>query len=73
LNAFARFGIQRPNRARSHPAAEQRSAALVRHVGFPAEPLFTSGNSSRNPMADPGYGADDFMAGKALVSERMRG
>ena len=74
-NAFAGFGIQRPNRVR-----EPRLAPQARTTGrwfdtsaFTEVRQYAIGNSSRNPARGPGYRAVDVMVGKSFaVSERMR-
>ncbi len=75
LNAFAGFGIQRPNRI-SDPAlpADQRTTGRYFNTSaFSQAPQFTIGNSSRNPVSGPGYQAADVMVGKTFViSERLR-
>ncbi len=75
LNAFAGFGIQRPNRM-ADPAlpADQRSTARWFNPGaFSQAPQFTIGNSSRNPVAGPGYRTLDLMVGKTIaMTERLR-
>jgi hypothetical protein len=75
LNAFAGFGIQRPNR-RGDPSLppEQRSTARWFDTSaFAQAPQFTIGNSSRNPVAGPGYKTLDVMLGKSFtIGERRR-
>ena len=75
LNAFAGFGIQRPNRI-SDPtlSANQRSTARwFNTAAFTQAPQFTIGNSSRNPAIGPGYQTVDLMVGKTFVlTERFR-
>jgi hypothetical protein len=75
LNAFAGFGIQRPNRVRN-PALESGERSAGRWfdtTAFVQAPQFTLGNSSRNPVVGPGYKAVDVMVGKTFsVSERLR-
>ncbi|MBL8214488.1 MAG: TonB-dependent receptor [Bryobacterales bacterium] len=75
LNAFAGFGIQRPNRvANPTLAGHQRSVARWFNTqAFAQAPQFTIGNSSRNPVVGPGYKTLDIMVGKTfLLSERLR-
>lgn len=75
LNAFAGFGIQRPNRV-----ADPTLAADERRVGrwfdtsaFVIAPQFTLGNSSRNPVVGPRYRTVDIMIGKTFAfTERFR-
>jgi opacity protein-like surface antigen len=75
LNAFAGFGIQRPNRV-AEPAlpAEQRSTGRwFNTAAFAQAPQFTIGNSSRNPVSGPGYRTVDLMVGRRfVVTERWR-
>jgi hypothetical protein len=75
LNAFAGFGIQRPNR-RTDPtlSSAERSTARWFHTGaFEAAPQFTIGNSSRNPVAGPGFRTLDLTVMKEFaVFERAR-
>ena len=65
-NAFAGFGIQRPNRI-SDPtlSKDQRSTnKWFNTAAFTAAPQFTLGNASRNPVVGPGYRTLDVMLGK---------
>ncbi len=75
LNAFAGFGIQRPNRL-TNPTlpADQRSVGRWFNTSaFAQAPQFTIGNSSRNPVVGPGYKTLDLMLGKTFqVTERLR-
>ncbi len=75
LNAFAGFGIQRPNRL-SDPALppNQRTKERYFNTGaFTQAAQFTLGNSSRNPVRGPGYRTADVMAGKTFaITERVR-
>lgn len=75
LNAFAGFGIQRPNRI-ADPAlpSEQRSTGRWFNTSaFTQAPQFTIGNSSRNPVVGPGYQTFDVMVGKTFtLTERWR-
>jgi len=75
LNAFAGFGIQRPNRI-TNPAlpAEQRTTGRwFNTAAFAQAPQFTIGNSSRNPVVGPGYKTADLMLGKTFaITERWR-
>lgn len=69
LNAFAGFGIQRPNRL-SNPTlpADQRSVGRwFNTAAFSQAPQFTIGNSSRNPFVGPGYKTLDVMFGKTFT------
>ena len=75
LNAFAGFGIQRPNRLADSalPAERRTTARWFDTAAFAAAPQFTLGNSSRNPATGPGYRTLDVMAGKTFsVTERLR-
>jgi len=75
LNAFAGFGIQRPNRLRdpSLPAAERSTGAWFDKSAFAPAAQFTIGNSSRNPVVGPGYRTLDVMVGKTLtIRDRFR-
>jgi hypothetical protein len=75
LNAFAGFGIQRPNRLRDPnlPADQRSTARWFDTSAFTAAPQFSIGNSSRNPVRGPGYRTIDLMAGKTFVlTERFR-
>ncbi len=75
LNAFAGFGIQRPNRiADPTLAADQRTTGRYFDTSaFIQAPQFTIGNSSRNPVSGPGYQTADVMLGKQFaLSERLR-
>jgi hypothetical protein len=74
LNAFAGFGIQRPNRNRDPrlPKEERATARYFDTAAFSAAPQFTIGTSSRNPVNGPGYHALDLMAGKTFsLRERL--
>jgi hypothetical protein len=57
LNAFAGFGIQRPNRLFDPglPPDERSTARWFNTAAFAAAPQFALGNSSRNPVTGPGY------------------
>lgn len=69
LNAFAGFGIQRPNRAANPalPEGERSATRWFNTAAFTHAPQFTIGNSSRNPVSGPGYRTVDLMAGKTFV------
>ncbi|MEO8097964.1 MAG: TonB-dependent receptor [Acidobacteriota bacterium] len=75
LNAFAGFGIQRPNRL-ADPALppDQRTAARWFNTqAFSPASQFTIGNSSRNPVTGPGYRTLDLMIGKTFTfADRYR-
>jgi hypothetical protein len=75
LNAFAGFGIQRPNRIADPtlPAGERTTARYFNTAAFAPAPQFTLGDSSRNPVTGPGFRTADLMAGKVFpISERLR-
>lgn len=69
LNAFAGFGIQRPNRVADPglAAGERTTGRWFNPAAFAQAPQFTIGNSSRNPVVGPGYRAADVMLGKTVV------
>ena len=74
-NAFAGFGIQRPNRVANPelPANERSTAKWFNTTAFTAAPEFTLGNASRNPVTGPGYRSLDLMLGKTFsLTERTR-
>ena len=75
LNAFAGFGIQRPNRI-ADPTLDSGQRSMSRWfntAAFTQAPQFTIGNSSRNPVSGPRYTAVDLMLGKTFVlTERLR-
>jgi hypothetical protein len=62
FNAFAGFGVQRPNIvADVNLSADQRSAAkFFNTAAFVAAPQFSLGNSSRNPVRGPAYRDTDL-------------
>lgn len=73
-NAFAGFGIQRPNRIADPnlPGAARTTSRYFDTAAFVAAPQFTLGNSSRDPVNGPGYGTLDVMLGKTFpLSERI--
>jgi hypothetical protein len=75
LNAFAGFGIQRPNRIGDPtlPADERTTGRWFDTAAFAGAPQFTIGNSSRNPVVGPAYRTADVMLGKTFViSDRLR-
>ena len=75
LNAFAGFGIQRPNRLTDPnlPSGDGTTARWFNTAAFSQAPQFTIGNSSRNPVVGPGYRTLDLMAGKTFaITERLR-
>jgi hypothetical protein len=75
LNAFAGFGIQRPNRTADPrlPSDQRTTARYFNTTAFSQAPQFTIGSSSRNPVTGPGYRAADVMVGKTFaITERFR-
>jgi hypothetical protein len=75
LNAFAGFGIQRPNRVADPnlPSDQRTTGRYFNTAAFTPAPQFTIGNSSRNPVLGPPYRALDLMVGKTFtVSERWQ-
>ena len=57
FNAFAGFGVQRPNLAgdpRCRPASEHRASGST-PAAFTVAPQFTLGSASRNPVRGPSY------------------
>ncbi len=75
LNAFAGFGIQRPNRVGDPalPAGQRTTGRWFDTTAFAQASQFTIGNSSRNPVSGPGYRAADVMLGKTfLITERVK-
>ncbi len=75
FNAFAGFGIQRPNRIAnpSLPTDQRSTARWFNTAAFTQAPQFSIGNSSRNPVVGPGYRTIDLMAGRTFqVTERLK-
>ncbi len=75
LNAFAGFGIQRPNRLvdPTIPADQRSTNRWFNTSAFAQAPQFTIGNSSRNPVVGPSYKTLDIMLGKTFViTDRLR-
>jgi hypothetical protein len=75
LNAFAGFGVQRPNRIADPRLAsgERTTARWFDTSAFMQASPFTIGNSSRNPVVGPGYRTADVMVGKFFaITERVR-
>jgi hypothetical protein len=62
LNAFAGFGVQRPNLVGDPtlPADERTPAHWFNTAAFAAAPQFTIGSASRNPVRGPSYRDVDF-------------
>jgi outer membrane receptor protein involved in Fe transport len=57
FNAFAGFGVQRPNLVGDPalPARARSAARWFNTAAFAAAPQFTIGTASRNPVRGPGY------------------
>jgi hypothetical protein len=75
LNAFAGFGIQRPNRIADPalPSGERSTARWFNTAAFAQAPQFAIGTSSRNPVSGPGFRTFDLMLGKTFqVTDRLR-
>jgi hypothetical protein len=75
LNAFAGFGIQRPNRVADPNLAPggRTTARWFDTDAFREAPQFTIGSSSRNPVTGPGYMTADVMAGRTFhLTEQLR-
>jgi hypothetical protein len=73
FNAFAGFGVQRPNRVSDPelPASERTVAKWFNTAAFTVAPQFTLGDSSRNPVRGPAYrNADIALIKRTNVSER---
>ena len=56
-NAFAGFGVQRPNRVADPEleASKRSTAQWFNTAAFATAPVYTIGSSSRNPVRGPGY------------------
>jgi hypothetical protein len=67
LNAFAGFGVQRPDRVPGPGDGGQGPERWFDTSQFLAARAFALGNSSRNPVRGPGYGSLDVMLGKAIA------
>jgi len=67
-NAFAGFGIQRPNRVANPelPADQRTPAHWFNTAAFTNAPQFTLGSASRNPVIGPAYKTLDVMLGKTF-------
>lgn len=75
FNAFAGFGIQRPNRAGDAElsADERGTARWFNTAAFQQADQFTVGSASRNPVVGPGYRTLDVMLGKTFpVGEQLK-
>jgi hypothetical protein len=57
FNAFAGFGVQRPNQVGDPalPAGERSASQWFNTAAFTVAPQFTLGSASRNPVRGPGY------------------
>jgi TonB dependent receptor-like, beta-barrel len=75
LNAFAGFGIQRPNKIADPelPSDERSTARWFNTAAFTQAPQFTLGNASRNPVVGPSYHALDVMLGKTFPIKEQIG
>ncbi|MEQ1948157.1 MAG: TonB-dependent receptor [Bryobacteraceae bacterium] len=75
LNAFAGFGIQRPNLS-GNPTlpSDQRTPARYFDTSlFSSAPQFALGNAARNPVSGPSYRTADVMLGKTFaLTDRFR-
>lgn len=62
FNAFAGFGLQRPNRVANPELSksERSTARFFNTDAFKVAPQFTIGSSSRNPVRGPAYRNMDF-------------
>ncbi len=69
FNAFAGFGIQRPNRIADPtlPANLRSTSEWFNTAAFTEAPQFTLGTSSRNPVIGPGYKTLDLMIGRTFA------
>ena len=75
LNAFAGFGIQRPNRVGDPelPSDQRTTGRWFNTAAFSQAPQFTIGNASRNPVVGPAYRPLDVMVGKTFpIKEQVR-
>lgn len=75
FNAFAGFGIQRPNRIADPelPGGESSTGHWFNTGAFTQAPQFTLGSSSRNPVSGPSYRTLDVMVGKTFaINERVQ-
>jgi len=73
FNSALGYALQRPNRISDPNAFTNRSASEWFNVAaFTTAPMFTIGNSSRNPIRGPGLQNADVMIGKTFrVAERV--
>ncbi len=69
FNAFAGFGIQRPNRVADPelPKGQRSTGRWFNTAAFTTAPQFTLGNASRNPVTGPAYRTLDLMLGRTFV------
>ncbi|MEZ5403833.1 MAG: carboxypeptidase regulatory-like domain-containing protein [Bryobacteraceae bacterium] len=67
FNAFAGFGVQRPNRIASPRIADPTPARWFDTGAFAQAAPLTIGDSSRNPVRGPGYRKLDLMASKTFT------
>ena len=75
FNAFAGFGIQRPNRLGDTrlPSDERSPARWFNTDAFSQAGPFAIGTSSRNPVTGPAYRTFDVMLGKTFpIREQLR-
>jgi hypothetical protein len=75
LNAFAGFGVQRPNRIADPelPANQRSTSKWFDTAAFTLAPQFTLGNASRNPVVGPAFRSLDLMLGKTFpLRESLR-
>jgi hypothetical protein len=68
LNAFAGFGIQRPNKVGDPelPSDKRGTGAWFNTAAFSQAGQFTIGNASRNPVVGPAYRTLDAVVGKTF-------
>ncbi|HWB82514.1 MAG TPA: TonB-dependent receptor [Bryobacteraceae bacterium] len=74
FNAAFGFGTQRPNLIANPnlPNDERTTGHYFNTAAFTTAPVFTIGNSSRNPVRGPGFEGADLMLGKTFaVTERV--
>ena len=74
FNAFAGFGVQRPNLLRNPnlPAGQRTTVRWFDTAAFAIAPQFTLGTSSRNPVRGPGYRNIDLAIIRMIpLRERM--
>ncbi|MGE3405030.1 MAG: carboxypeptidase regulatory-like domain-containing protein [Vicinamibacterales bacterium] len=73
FNAFAGFGIQRPNLIGDPelPADERTPARWFNTDAFAVAPQFTLGSASRNPVRGPGYQNVDLAVARRIPAGRV--